>query len=228
MLLLFDIDGTLLMRAAAEHAQAMHQTTSDLWGVDTSAVKVPTGGRTDPEIVRTLLAGAGVEDARIDELIGELVPTLVAHYERLKPDDLSGFLAPGAVEALDELSADEERRLSLVTGNVQEIGRRKLELAGIGHHFAEGQGGFACDSAHRPDLPPIARERAAVWNGGEPWPREATVVIGDTTRDIACARADGVRVICVPTGPQTADELADADEVIESLHELPEALRRLG
>ena len=228
MLLLFDIDGTLLMRAAAEHAQAMHETTSDLWGVDTRPVKVPTGGRTDPEIVRTLLAGVGVEDARIDERIGELVPTLVAHYERLKPDDLSGFLAPGAVEALDELSADEERRLSLVTGNVQEIGRRKLELAGIGHHFAEGQGGFACDSAHRPDLPPIARERAAVWNGGEPWPREATVVIGDTTRDIACARADRVRVICVPTGPQTAEELADADEVIESLHELPEALRRLG
>jgi phosphoglycolate phosphatase len=228
VLLLFDIDGTLLMRAAAEHAQAMHETTSDIWGVDTSGVKVPTGGRTDPEIVRTLLAGAGVDDARIDERIGELVPTLVAHYERLKPDDLSGFLAPGAVDALDELSADEERRLSLVTGNVQEIGRRKLELAGIGHHFAEGQGGFACDSAHRPDLPPIARERAAVWNGGDPWPRERTVVIGDTTRDIACARADGVRVICVPTGPQTADELADADEVIESLHELPGALRRLG
>ena len=166
MLLLFDIDGTLLMRAAAEHAQAMHETTSELWGVDTTAVKVPTGGRTDPEIVRTLLAGAGVSDARIDERIGELVPALVAHYERLKPDDLSGFLAPGAVEALDELAADGDRHLSLVTGNVQEIGRRKLELAGIGHHFAEGQGGFACDSEHRPDLPPIARERAAVWNGG--------------------------------------------------------------
>ena len=228
MLLLFDIDGTLLMRAAAEHAQAMHETTAELWGVDTRGVKVPTGGRTDPEIVRALLRGAGVDDPRIDERIGEMVPALVAHYERLRPDDLSGFLAPGAIEALDELSADEERRLSLVTGNVQEIGRRKLELAGIGHHFAEGQGGFACDSGHRPDLPPIARERAAAWNGGEPWPRESTVVIGDTTRDIACARADGVKVVCVPTGPQEADELAGADEVIESLHELPAALRRLG
>lgn len=228
MLLLFDIDGTLLMRAASEHAQAMHETAGELWGVDTRGVKVPTGGRTDPEIIRALLRGAGVEDSRIDERIGEMVPALVAHYERLKPDDLSGFLAPGAVEALDELSADGERHLSLVTGNVQQIGRRKLELAGIGHHFAEGQGGFACDSAHRPDLPPIARERAAAWNGGEPWPRESTVVIGDTTRDIACARADGAMVVCVPTGPQSADELAGADTVIESLHELPDALRRLG
>ncbi|MFM8761673.1 MAG: haloacid dehalogenase, partial [Solirubrobacterales bacterium] len=73
MLLLFDIDGTLLRRAAGEHAQAMHATPSELWGVDTTGVKVPTGGRTDPEIVRTLLAGAGVDDARIDERIGELV-----------------------------------------------------------------------------------------------------------------------------------------------------------
>ena len=70
MLLLFDIDGTLLMRAAAEHAQAMHETTRELWGVDTSEVKVPTGGRTDPEIVRTLLAGVGVEDAQIEESAG--------------------------------------------------------------------------------------------------------------------------------------------------------------
>lgn len=228
MLLLFDIDGTLLMRAASEHAQAMHETTGELWGVDTRGVKVPTGGRTDPEIIRALLRGAGVEDSRIDERIGEMVPALVAHYERLKPDDLSGFLAPGAVEALDELSADGERHLSLVTGNVQQIGRRKLELAGIGHHFAEGQGGFACDSENRPDLPPIARERASAWNGGEPWPRERTVVIGDTTRDIACARADGVMVVCVPTGPQGPEELAGADEVIGSLHELPAALERLG
>ena len=228
MLLLFDIDGTLLLRAAAEHAAAMHETTGELWGVDTRGVQVPTGGRTDPEIVRALLRGAGVEDSRIDERIGELVPALVAHYERLKPDDLSGFLAPGAAETLEELSAEEDRHLSLVTGNIQQIGRRKLELAGIGHHFADGQGGFACDSEHRPDLPPIARERAAAWNGGSPWPRESTVVIGDTTRDIACARADGVMVVCVPTGPQTAEELSEADEVIESLHELPEALRRLG
>lgn len=228
MLLLFDIDGTLLQRAAGEHAAAMHETTMELWGVDTRQARVPVGGRTDPEIVRALLRETGVPDERIDERIGELVPAMVAHYERLKPDDLTGFLAPGAAETLDELAADRRYRLSLVTGNVQRIGRLKLELAGVGHHFAEGQGGFACDSEHRPELPPIARERAGAWNGGEAWPRERTVVIGDTTRDIACARADGVKVICVPTGPQGPEELAGADEVIASLPELPAALERLG
>ena len=59
-------------------------------------------------------------------------------------------------------------------------------------------------------LPPIARARA----GG--WPRERTVVIGDTPRDIACARADGVRVVAVATGPFGVEELADADAVADS------------
>ena len=45
------------------------------------------------------------------------------------------------------------------------------------------------------------------------WPRERTVVIGDTPRDIACARADGLRVIAVATGPFAAAQLAEADAV---------------
>ena len=56
-------------------------------------------------------------------------------------------------------------------------------------------------------LPPIARARAG------DWPRERTVVIGDTPRDIACARADGLRVIAVATGPFPVEALADADAV---------------
>ena len=92
-------------------------------------------------------------------------------------------------------------RLALVTGNLEPIARLKLRAAGIVRHFAPGQGGFGSDSEDRSDLPPLARERAAAGNGGAPWPREQTVVIGDTPRDIACARADGVHVVAVATGP---------------------------
>jgi phosphoglycolate phosphatase len=48
-----------------------------------------------------------------------------------------------------------------------------------------------------------------------PFPRERTIVIGDTPRDIACARADGVRCVAVTTGPHPADELGGADAVAE-------------
>jgi phosphoglycolate phosphatase-like HAD superfamily hydrolase len=53
-----------------------------------------------------------------------------------------------------------------------------------------------------------------------PWPRERTVVIGDTPRDIACARADGVRVAAVATGPFTIEALADADAVADDARSL--------
>ena len=55
-----------------------------------------------------------------------------------------------------------------------------------------------------------ARSRA----GPPPWPRDHTVVIGDTPRDIACARADGLRVIAVATGPYPVGALAGADAVV--------------
>jgi phosphoglycolate phosphatase-like HAD superfamily hydrolase len=42
------------------------------------------------------------------------------------------------------------------------------------------------------------------------------VVIGDTPRDIACARADGVRVIGIATGPFPVEALADADAVVDA------------
>jgi phosphoglycolate phosphatase-like HAD superfamily hydrolase len=116
---------------------------------------------------------------------------------------------PGALAEL--AAAPDVYRLALVTGNLEPVARRKLASAGIGHWFAPGQGGFGSDAEDRSELPAVARARA----GG--WPRERTVVIGDTPRDIACARADGVRVVAVATGPFGATELAEADAVVDGV-----------
>ncbi len=228
MLVLFDIDGTLLIRGAGEHAVALHDAIEATWRVDLRGVRVETGGRTDLEIAREILLRGDVDARAIDDGLAAFVEALVARYAALVPDDLSERLAPGARTAIAALRARPAVRLSLVTGNVEGVARLKLRAAGIGEAFPAGQGGFGSDSEDRADLPGIARARAAVWNGASPWPRERTVVVGDTPRDIACARADGVRVVAVPTGPFAAGELAAADAVIGSLHELPEALDALG
>jgi phosphoglycolate phosphatase-like HAD superfamily hydrolase len=86
----------------------------------------------------------------------------------------------------------------------------------LGGHFASGQGAFGSDHPEREALPAIARARA----GDPPWPRERTAVIGDTPRDIACARADGVRVAAVATGPFDVAALADADAVVDDARAL--------
>ena len=111
---------------------------------------------------------------------------------------------------------------TLLTGNFETIARLKLRSAGLEHLFAPHQGGFGSDSEDRLDLPLIARRRAG--EAGHPWPREQTVVIGDTPRDIACAQADDVRCVAVASGPHSADELAGADVVCEGAAQAAEVL----
>ena len=146
-------------------------------------------------------------------------------YARLCPDDLSAKVAPGMVELLEALVARPDAfRLSLVTGNLEPVARLKLERAGVGRFFAAGQGGFGSDDEDRGRLPAIARGRAS----DPPWPRERTIVIGDTPRDIACARVDEVRVAAVATGPYAIEALADADAVVDDAHALLAGAYRLG
>ena len=210
LLLLFDVDGTLLRAGAAEHGRALREAAAQVHGIPPlDAVRVEFAGRTDANIARDMLAAAGVDGEAADARWEDVQTAAMDIYRRLCPDDLSDRVLPGILELLEALAArPDEFRLSLVTGNLEPLARLKLDRAGLGHFFAAGQGGFASDHASRAELPGIARERA----GG--WPRERTVVIGDTPRDIACARADGVHVAAVATGPFAIEALADADAVV--------------
>ena len=139
-------------------------------------------------------------------------------YARRVPADLSATVLPGMTDLLEELAPRDDALLSLVTGNLQPIARLKLAAAGIGRFFPAGQGGFGSDSEDRTRLPAVARARAGTADA--PHPRERTVVIGDTPRDIACARADGVRALAVATGPYRVGELGEADAVAADGHAL--------
>ncbi len=163
--------------------------------------------------MRDFVSAAGGED--FDAHWPEVCTAAVAAYAELCPPDLSDRVAPGVPELLKALAGrGAEFRLSLVTGNLEPIARIKLARAGIGDYFEPGQGGFGSDHATRSELPGIARARAG------DWPRERTVVIGDTPRDIACARADQVRVVAVATGPFAVEALADADAVVDDARAL--------
>ena len=161
-----------------------------------------------------------MDDAAIDARGAEVAAATVARYEELCPPDISERVAPGVPEVLAALAEEPDAfALSLVTGNLEPIARRKLAAAGLGDYFPSGQGGFGSDAEARAELPALARRRA----GG--WARERTIVIGDTPRDIACARADRVRVAAVATGPFSAEALADADAVVDGARALLPVLR---
>jgi phosphoglycolate phosphatase len=149
-------------------------------------------------------------------------------YREICSADLSHLVAAGISDLLAELARLPERfRLSLLTGNFEPVARLKLERAGIGSYFARGQGAFGSDAEDRDALPAVARERAGAAGGGDPWPRERTLIIGDTPRDVAAARADGLRCVAVATGPFSVAELDEVGFVAEDGHEVAAILRGL-
>jgi phosphoglycolate phosphatase-like HAD superfamily hydrolase len=227
VLLLFDIDGTLLEGTTRAVAEAMLAALTEVYGIDVGVIRtrIDTEGRTDGEIARAILAAAGVSSDRIDALAERVRESCCQTAARLLPDDLSGSVLPGVRELLDWLKRQQGLKLGLLTGNYESIARLKLARAGIGGAFAPGQGAFGSDAEDRALLPGIARRRAGTTSA--PYPRRDTVVIGDTPRDIACARADGVRCVAVTTGSFTSDVLAAADDVARDAFDLRRVLADL-
>lgn len=224
---MFDIDGTLVHGATEAHRDAMWEALREVHGVDPATVVSPlqAAGRTDGEIARVILLDAGVSAERIDSFADRVREHCCAAYARLCPPDLSETVIGGIPELLEWLADIEDARLALLSGNYEPVARLKLSRAGVGRWFSAGQGAFGSDSEDRAALPAIARRRAG--SVGHAFPRDRTVVIGDTPRDIACARADGVRCVAVATGPFALEQLSGADFMASDAGELREVLERL-
>jgi phosphoglycolate phosphatase len=229
VLLLFDIDGTLLIGAHAEHRDSLYAALHKVHGIpDPAAAHVQAAGRTDGEIARAIALGSGVSAERIDELAEAVRDATCEEYAHRCPPSLAERVAPGMREVLTDLVERPGLRLSLVTGNFQPVACLKLERAGLSAFFPRGQGAFGSDDEDRAALPRIARRRAGT--NGRPYARAQTTVIGDTPNDVACAHADGVRCLAIATGPFRPQDLeaAGADGVATDARGLSALLARLG
>jgi phosphoglycolate phosphatase-like HAD superfamily hydrolase len=226
-LLLFDIDGTVLLRATDAHRDALFTALREVHGLhDPGAARaIDPAGRTDGEIARAILLAHDVPAGRIDDCAGDVREACCRLFAQLCPKDLSATVAPGMREALEALGTRDDVRLGLLTGNFEPVARMKLARASLGGFFPRGQGAYGSDGEDRAGLPAIARRRAG--GDGVPFARERTVIIGDTPLDIACARADGVRCVAVASGRFGREELAGADAVVGDAHGLVGALDSL-
>jgi phosphoglycolate phosphatase-like HAD superfamily hydrolase len=228
LLLLFDIDGTLFREGVTPVGAAMSVALKEVHRVDTNAIRtqIATSGRTHGEIARAILLDAGVPATRIDALADEVRERCCEAWARMLPDDLSDAVLPGVRELLGWLAGVPDVKLGLLTGNYEAIAELKVAHSGLGGFFSPGQGAFGSDAEDRDALPAIARRRAGT--PGTPYPRAGTIVIGDTPRDVACARADGVRCAAVASGLFGTDALIGAEAVVRDAVELRAALRDLG
>lgn len=207
-LVLFDIDGTILLTAGAGR-RAITAALASHVDINDAFERVRFDGKTDPQIVAELLdatghAGAG-DAAFIQGLCGRYLALL--EEELRQPRSLTTVM-PGIPELLDALEQQPEVVLGLLTGNMREGAGLKLAAAAI-EPARFRIGAYGSDSSHRPDLPAIAARRAIPHFGREPRGREV-VIIGDTPADVTCGRGIEARAIGVATGAYPLSSLEEA------------------
>ena len=217
MLVLFDVDGTLLLSRGAS-LRCYRAAAHELFGRELVADGMKTAGGLDPLIWRDLCAVNGIGADTADREHARFRST----YARILGAELAAggvaYALPGVIALLDALADGAGGiHLGLLTGNYPETGRLKLQAAGIAlERFAVAAWGD--EAGRRPDLVPLARERHARRSGRALAP-EQVVIVGDTPHDVGCAREHGCRSLAVATGGATRAELeaAGATRVVDDL-----------
>ncbi len=219
---IFDIDGTLVLTGGAglrALAWACQGFLPDVAYPDLPPAFCPHG-KTDPLIFRELCqhyAGVDPDNALLDQLTAAYLDRFPAEMTETMPQYR---VLPGVHHLLDRLKSI-RTILGLGTGNFELSARQKLHPGGLNRYFPFGS--FGNDAEDRGKMLETAYRRAAAraeMLGEPPLETRETLVIGDTTRDIAAARSAGLPVLAVATGPQGIDELAGADLAVRDLTDL--------
>ena len=216
-LVLFDIDGTLLLTDGAGR-RAIQRALEDEYARGVAAGH-RFDGKTDPQIVRELMRAAGHPDDHIDTQIPGVLDRYLSclHEELLPPNGARAY--PGVVALLASLETRDDAIIGLLTGNIESGATAKLGAAGIDPNTFR-LGAFGSDHEDRSALPAIAQSRARSLMALEIDGRDV-VIIGDTPNDVRCGQGIGARAIGVATGHYSTEELSacGAAAVFETLED---------
>ncbi|HVT67308.1 MAG TPA: haloacid dehalogenase-like hydrolase [Trebonia sp.] len=209
---LWDIDGTL-MRTGGVAAMAFLDAVTEVTGIRPSAERRDYGGRLDTEIAEMLLTAVGATTASVTDVLLVLERLVTERVDQLRAQT-STF--PG-VDALTARLAAADVRQTVVTGNIPAVARHKLEAAVLIPPIDPDLGGYGDSAADRAAVARVALDRLAA-AGWQP-DLNGVWVVGDTPRDLACARAIGARCALVGTGRLGVAELdgLGADIVLPDL-----------
>jgi phosphoglycolate phosphatase len=202
-LLLFDIDGTILLTDGAG-TRAANRAFEKIYGHAGAMDGVDAAGKTDPLILKEMFGNRLSRDYTADEAEKLYAEYVIFLEEEIIKSPID--VMPGIPYLLDNLSMRRDLILGIATGNIEHGARIKLRRAGLDGHFRTG--GYGSDSWNREELIRIAIGRAKrLLTDGRDF--ERIYVIGDTPHDIVHGRAAGAVTIAVSTGRYSPRELEE-------------------
>jgi phosphoglycolate phosphatase len=220
---LWDVDGTLVSTAGAGR-RAIELTFERRYG-RSDVVRFNYDGMTDPVIIGQGLAALGLSPAEIARDLPEILREYLPVLAQVCAAATNFRVHAGIQAALTACEGRADFATGLGTGNVEEGARLKLDRVDLTRHFSFG--GYGSDHADRAELLAIGARRGRGRLGVGDGPCRV-VVIGDTPKDIAAARAIGADSIAVATGSYSVQALRDhgATWAVKDLAE-PTALHAL-
>lgn len=204
-LLLFDVDGTLILTGGAG-IRGLQRTFRELFRIEAVIDGIRFHGRTDLDIIDDLfVAGLGRSPTPADI---QSISDRYLEYLQEEVHHSSGYqIMPGLPHLLQILGERPDVRLGLATGNLESAARIKLSRADLNRFFPFG--GFGSDARDRTLLIQKAIERGRTLLG--PANQEIrAVVIGDTDLDVTSGREAGATTVAVATGGDSWETLVQA------------------
>jgi phosphoglycolate phosphatase-like HAD superfamily hydrolase len=225
-LVLFDIDGTLVDAGGAGRRglEASFRRVFGIEDISAPASRVRFAGQSDPTIIAAIAREAGVSAGEVESRYVELQSAYVeALRHELSAPDPRRRVMPGVQTLLETLAARPDVLLGLVTGNIEEGARAKLQAFDLNRYFVDG--GFSSDHPERVEIARIAHERLSR-RARFRFPADRVMVVGDTEMDVRCARGNGFRAIAVESGwvPREDLEAAGPDALFADLTDLAAVL----
>ena len=224
-ILLFDIDGTLVYTGGAG-LRGMTRAFEDLFGIPNALEGLTLAGMTDTVIFKNACRKAGIEFS--ENLHKQFKLRYLDYLQEEINRPLPGKkVLPGVPELFRVLQRRPNIYTGLLTGNYQTGARIKLGHFDLNRFFSFGA--FGDDHCDRNQLLPYALKRFHKAfnrdiNGA------VIYVIGDTPRDVECARPHGAKAIAVATGDYTEAQLQEAnpDYVLKNLNDIEKFLSAIS
>jgi phosphoglycolate phosphatase len=217
-MVMVDLDGTLI-HTAPDLAASANRMLKDLGRPEVDLKIIATWiGNGVPRLVKRALTGEMMAEPE-----AALYERALALFQKHYAAGVSEFSRPfpGVVEGLKQLQSL-GFELACITNKAEAFTLPLLKNLDLAKYFKLVLSG---DSLPKQKPDPLPLLHACRHFGITP---DHGVLVGDSANDVQAARAAGMPVICVPYGYNHGHDIREShpDQVVESLAELPQYLRR--
>jgi phosphoglycolate phosphatase-like HAD superfamily hydrolase len=223
-LIIFDLDQTLVDFLPV-HEETVRRLFLKEFNIDARLTGIDFSGRSLTDNISELARAYGIDGSLVQGRMGDILGEYERIFSSLMPADPAKYILPGVRQLLQRLT-EAGHLIVLYTGDSRAIASEVLSATGLDEYFRFAV--YGTEAKTRLDMARLAVSKAAEISGDK-FSGKEVVIVGDSVRDIECARQLQSLSIGVTTGVHTAVDLKSrgADYVFKDLTETAKVIQAI-